>query len=127
MNQATITKGNQSDCEGIRADGQPCMAKALPGKRHCWSHDESLQERRNEARRQGGRNRANVVRVRGLVPPRLVSVYDTLEAALQEVHDGKLIPQRASAMAALAKAMVSVLAAGELEERVRDLERGANQ
>ncbi len=60
--------------------------------------------------------------MRGLVPPRLVSVYDALEAALTEVHDGRLDPKQASAMAALARAMVAVLTAGELEQRVRDIE-----
>jgi hypothetical protein len=49
-------------------------------------------------------------------------VYSALEAALAEVHDGRLAPQRAQAMAALARAMVQVVTAGELEERVRDLE-----
>ncbi len=44
-----------------------------------------------------------------------------------EVHDGTLDPKVASAMAALSRAMVSVLAAGELEERVRQLEQAAEQ
>jgi ribosomal protein S9 len=57
-------------------------------------------------------------------------VYDKLETALSEVHEGGLKPQQASAMAALARAMVSVLTSGELEERLRDIEsklRGKTQ
>jgi len=62
-----------------------------------------------------------------LVPPRLVPVYDRLEQALGQVHDDTLQPRQASAMAALARAMVAVLTSGELEERVRELEVKAKQ
>ena len=60
--------------------------------------------------------------MRGLVPPRLLATFDTLETALQEVHTGSLDPRQASAMAAVARAMVAVLTSGELEQRVRDME-----
>jgi hypothetical protein len=56
------------------------------------------------------------------MPPRLVNVYDRLEAALEQAHKGELNPRVATAMASLAGAMVRVLTAGELEERVRRLE-----
>jgi hypothetical protein len=59
-----------------------------------------------------------------LVPPRLTVVYERLEQALTEVHGGELDPKVAQAMASLARAMVNVLTAGELEERVRRLEAG---
>jgi hypothetical protein len=54
-------------------------------------------------------------------------VFDTLEQALTEVHRGASTPGQATAMAALSRAMVSVLTAGELEERVRQLEQAAEQ
>jgi hypothetical protein len=57
-----------------------------------------------------------------LCPPRLVGVFDLLEEALSEVHDGQLDPRIAQAMSSLASAMVRVLTSGELEERVRRLE-----
>jgi len=56
------------------------------------------------------------------MPPRLIEVYDRLELALQETHTGDLDPRSATAMAALARAMVAVLTSGELEERIRNLE-----
>jgi len=49
-------------------------------------------------------------------------VYDRLEKALEEVYIGRLESKQATAMAALARAMVAVLTSGELEERVRGLE-----
>jgi hypothetical protein len=57
------------------------------------------------------------------MPPRLVPVFDALEVALAEVHAGTLDPKQAMAMAAIARAMVSVLTAGEIEQRVRDIEQ----
>jgi len=106
----------------------PCAALARPSGRYCWAHDPELAEKRAEVRRRGGRNSAKAARLRALVPPRLLPIFDQLEAALTEVHDGALDARRASAMAALAGAMVRVLTAGELEERVRTLEqRGAGR
>jgi molybdenum-dependent DNA-binding transcriptional regulator ModE len=85
-------------------------------------HDPERQAQMHEARRKGGQNRGSAARLRGLVPPRLISVYDLLEKALEEVHRGDLDPRVAGAMAAIARAMVAVLTAGELEERLRALE-----
>ena len=56
------------------------------------------------------------------MPPRLIPVFDRLETALARLDAGELEPKRAQAMAAVARAMVSVLQAGELEERLRRLE-----
>ena len=46
----------------------------------------------------------------------------TLLAALDEVHDGTLTPAQASAMAAVAGAVVKVYQVAELEQRVEALE-----
>jgi hypothetical protein len=55
-----------------------------------------------------------------------VAVFDRLEEALGQLHAGDLDPKRAQAMAALASAMVRALTAGELEDRVRQLEQRAS-
>ena len=112
-------------CSERRRDGQPCKALVLSDSPYCFAHDPERDAERVEARRKGGRNSAGIIRMRGLVPPRLVPVYETLERALAQVHDGTLEARRASAMAGLARAMVAVLTAGELEERVRQLETKA--
>ncbi len=108
-------------CISQRLDGKPCQAPATVGH-YCFAHDPGGAARREQARRKGGQNSRKIVRLRGLVPPRLVAVYDRLEDALSEVHGGTLDPRQAGAMAALARAMVAVLTSGELEERVRDIE-----
>src|SRR5215211_4898893 len=97
-----------------------------PGDR-CWAHDDTKQAARDAARKKGGHRSAALARIHRLVPPRLVSVYEQLEQALGEVHDGKLSASQAVAMASLARAMVSVLTAGELEERLRAVEAQAQE
>jgi hypothetical protein len=54
-------------------------------------------------------------------------IYDKLEQALQQVHDGELDPRQAQAMATLARALATILQMGELEARVRELEAGASR
>ncbi|ACZ38915.1 hypothetical protein [Sphaerobacter thermophilus] len=112
-------------CTATRRDGGRCTARALPGRPYCFAHDPELQAERTEARRRGGRNRAKVVRLRRLVPPRLLPVFDQLEQALRDVLGGSLEPRRAMAAASVARALVDVLQAGELEERLRKLEEAA--
>lgn len=112
-------------CESARRDGQRCRAPSLPDSTYCFGHDPRRAAARAAGRQRGGTNKAGIVRLRRLVPPRLVAVYNRLETALGEVHDGTLKPGQAVAMAALARAMVAVLQAGELEERVRKLEAQA--
>jgi hypothetical protein len=96
--------------------------RAIAGSDFCFAHDPEKAIEREAARLRGGQNRSNVRRLRGLMPPRLVGVFDTLETALEQVHAGDLEPKQAQAMASLARAMVAVLSAGEMEERMRQIE-----
>ncbi|MDD5702380.1 MAG: hypothetical protein PHU23_10075 [Dehalococcoidales bacterium] len=114
-------------CKALKRNGQPCQARALKASEFCFSHDPALSEKRDQARKAGGKNSAKIARLRSLIPPRLVSVYDALEKALKEVHDGTLEPGKATAMATVARAMVSVLTGGELEERVRKIEESIGE
>jgi len=111
------TTSSRQQCQATRKDGRPCTAFAVRQGR-CVGHLPSA----IEARRKGGRQRARIARLHSLVPTRLLTVYDALDDALKEVHGGKIDPRIATAMASLAGAMVRVLTAGELEERVRRLE-----
>ena len=108
-------------CKSKTRSGDPCKGFALKDG-YCFSHSPTLERKRLEARAKGGKNSARSARLMGLVPPRLMPVYDRLESALEEVHTGTLESKQASAMAALARAMVAVLTSGELEERVRAIE-----
>lgn len=116
---APASKPNQ--CTATRRDGQQCRAQALVDGL-CFSHSPTTKAKRDAARQAGGKNRASVVRLHALLPPRLLPVYFMLEGALTEVHDGQLDPKRAHAMAALGRALVAVLQSGELESRMRAIE-----
>jgi len=110
-------------CTSIRRDGEPCTAKA-GALGYCIGHAPGAQE----ARRKGGRKASRAERAAKLLPSRLHPVVSLLEDALGEVHRGELDPRAASAMASLAGALVRIITAGELEERLRALEgRGAGK
>jgi hypothetical protein len=117
---------NYPRCQGLRKDGQPCTAPVLGAGPWCFAHDPERAAQRQQARERGGHNRGAVVRLRHLCPPRLVPIFDQLETAMQEVHDGTLKPGQAIAMASLARAMCAILTAGELEERLRAIEGRAS-
>jgi hypothetical protein len=110
-------------CGATSKNGQQCRALALAGSPFCFSHAPERAQERAEARKRGGFNSSTAARLQRLIPARLISIYDVLEASLLEVHDGKLEPARATAMAAISRAMVTILTAGELEERLRAVEQ----
>ncbi len=118
-------RSKPKQCTGQRRDGRLCTAPAIASADYCFAHDPARVAERQAARQRGGRHRASVVRLRGLMPPRLVPIYELLESALGEVHEGSLKAGQAIAMATLARALVAVLQAGEMEERVRQLEQRA--
>jgi hypothetical protein len=110
-------------CRGTRKDGSPCKSTVLDADGWCFAHQPGQEADRAEARQRGGRNSSNLARVSKLIPARLGGVYDRLERAMGEVHEGTLEPPRANALANLARAAAAVLSAGELEDRVRELEQ----
>ena len=109
-------------CSATRKDGAPCGSWALGSSGLCFTHDPARQAERDQARRAGGHGSARRERLRGMIPARLIPVWDRLAGALDRVEAGSMTPAQGQAMASLARALVSVLQAGELEERVRKLE-----
>jgi hypothetical protein len=114
-------------CRATKKDGSPCTAPILASGEYCFRHDPALAEQRRTASAKGSHNRSNLMRLRNLAPARLLPIYDKLENAIDEVHAGRLSPAQASAMAQLARALATILQAGELEQRVRELEQGTAQ
>jgi hypothetical protein len=108
-------------CLSKNKSGGPCQGKPLADG-YCFSHSPAVIEKRHAARIKGGQNSATAVRMEKLNPERLVSVYGALGEALADVRRGKLDPRIAVAMAGVARAMVGVITADELEDRVRGLE-----
>ena len=109
-------------CPALRKDGHP--RRAAPGASgYGVGHDPASAA----ARAKGGRNTGRVARALRRLPERLRPVADMLASALEEVHSGALEPRQASAKAAVAGALVRVVQAGEMEERVRALEAHAER
>ena len=111
-----------ASCRATRRDGLPCTSTIVLASGYCGAHDPERRQQMAEARTRGGQGRSSAARLRGLLPPRLVPVFGRLETALDDVLSGKLDPRQATAAASVARALVAVLTAGELEERVRQLE-----
>jgi hypothetical protein len=105
--------------------GKRCQGIALPGSPFCFAHDVRFDEQRAAGRIKGGYHRANLMRLHGLMPPRLLPVFEQLGTAMADVRTGKLDPKIGNSMAVIARAMVAVLQVGELEQRVRDIEAKA--
>ena len=109
-------------CQAVTADGRGCRSFAVNEKGWCYIHDPEKAAQRTEARSKGGKHSARASRIDKLMPPRLKPVYALLERSMAEVYKGNLKPATGTALAAIARACVAVLEAGELEERVRDME-----
>lgn len=115
-------QGAERLCQGMRADGSPCRARALPGRSYCWAHDPALREKRRAANSQGGRNKRTTARITKLMPESLKPTLGALFAALDEVHAGTLDAKQATAMASLAGAIGRLYEVAILEERLDALE-----
>jgi hypothetical protein len=114
-----------STCTATRRDGRPCQTQVVGGSRFCFAHDPDLAAKRAEAHSRGGRNRATSRRLDRLVPASLKPALALMFATLEETHRGELDPRTASAMAAVAGAIVRLYQVGTLEERLAALEERA--
>jgi len=108
-------------CQATRADGQRCTVRALADG-FCFSHSPSTEDKRREARSQGGQNKGTPARADRLLPRDLRPVMGALIRALTEVHDGTITPQQGSAMSAIAASIIKVMGVVELEARISQIE-----
>ena len=73
----------------------------------------ALSTARESARVRGGKNSSSRARLEKLMPERLRPTFELLEKAVTDVYEGRLAPQKASAMASVTSAMVKIIKAGE--------------
>ena len=117
-------------CTAVKRNGEPCQGRALPGETLCFAHSPTTRDQHRRVSRKGGHNRGTQARAarqwaaigRAIAPDDLPAM---LRAAMIAVWDGDLEPAQASALAALAKASVSITAEIELEARIAALEAAA--
>lgn len=93
-------------CLGIRSDGKPCGSSMLGPNGFCFTHDPHRALQRRVIQEQTTRA---AERVRRSSFENLDDVVARLERAVAEVHEGRLDPQAALAMASLAHAMIDTI------------------
>lgn len=100
-------------CMGIRSDGKICGSAAISERGFCYAHDP---DRHMERRDVHDKTTRAADRVRRTAAQNLNDVAARLERAVAEVHEGKLDPQQALAMASLAQALVDTIELAKSEE-----------
>lgn len=112
------TQENAARCSALRKDGKPCRAFArVDGL--CIAHCPQA----NEWRSAGGRGTRTSARMLRLLPDRLRPVFERLVSVYERLDAGDYDRQQAVAMAQVAGVLVRIVQAGELEERMREIER----
>ena len=114
----------EGGCRGTRRDGTACQAPphAIGPDGFCWAHSPAKRDERRAARAKGGERRSNASRAGAALPKDLADVRDRLLGALGKLENGELEPRTATAMAAIARAVVAVQEAGALERATAALE-----
>ena len=116
-------------CLGQTKDGKPCAAKPLPGSDRCPWHDPAWADRRQEWSRRGGKGKSNASRAKKTLPAEPMTdaeVHAWLGVVFKRVIVGTMQPGVATAAGSVARAMVVVRQASELEDRLAELERRAH-
>ncbi|SRR5260370_36058666 len=116
----SATAEKRQRCTAVRKDGQPCQALATYTGL-CIGHLPQAAQ----WRARGGEQSSNANRAAKLLPSRLAPIAEGLERAFQAVETTDFDVRKATAMAAIARALIAVHEAGEYEERLRILEQQA--
>jgi|SRR5215211_6613670 len=120
----------QQQCSGITKAGGRCRGRALPGSAYCIAHDPARVVELAEYRRQGGKAKSNAARARreieraALTPNELQGI---LGVTIKAVLAGAKPPGIGQAVAALARAAMSVREQSEIETRLAALEEATGQ
>jgi len=114
-------------CKAPNRTGKPCSATHFRDG-YCRWHHPDLEAQRQAERTAGGQARSNRARARRQLADAVLSINDLdalLCRALVQVAGGKMEPGVGSAVATIAKTVVGIRTAGELERRLEELERAA--
>lgn len=123
LDQNSEQRAAPQRCPAIRRDGQPCRGYATTSTGFCIGHTPESRGWRSR----GGVGTRTSERADKRLPTRLRDIADLLHRAIYEAYDGSMPPQRAGAVAALARALIACVQAGEMELAVRALEQQVEQ
>ncbi len=118
----------QTHCKATTKSGAPCAAQPIRPSGYCWVHDPQCAEQQAAWRRKGGQSRSNRRRALAKLPDELMGLRDVqamLCLTLRAVIAGRLEPGVGNAAASIARAIAALAQAGDIEERVAELERAA--
>jgi hypothetical protein len=113
-------------CNAIRKDGTPCGGSARPSG-YCWNHDPELEARRRAGNAKGGANSSNRARAKKEMELIEVSMSARLHLApglyraFIRVERGELPPSVGNAMATVARALIEVTNAIQVDEQIQEL------
>jgi hypothetical protein len=116
----------QRACAATRKDGTPCRAPALPGDSLCWAHSPATAAKREQARRNGGRER---MRRDAVIPSSPDVAFQTpadvlalLGRVAGSAMRGELSPRVANCAVYAASVALRCIEGSELERRISELE-----
>jgi len=112
-------------CCATNKNGSPCSAGPVRDDGYCYWHSPGLADQRRTDRQRGGVARSNVARARKQIAGAVLEPADIqglLGATLRAVIAGRLEPGIGNAAANIARALVAVREATEIETRLTALE-----
>jgi len=113
-------------CEFVKPDGIPCAANALRNRQFCFFHDPSVKAARDEARREGGRERSRRTAVLPDAPDLHLNTHKDVLALLSEtgsqLRRGELDPRIANGLFYLCSIALTALKQGPQEEQLDRIE-----
>jgi hypothetical protein len=115
-------------CQATTKERKPCSAQARAGRPYCLWHDPEADAERRALSRKGGQSRSNLARLKRSLPTEPLAFSDVqgvLGAVLRDLLAGTLDPPVANAAANVARAFAAIAQAGEMEERLHELEARA--
>jgi len=113
------------NCNGITKGGNKCRARVIPGTDWCVFHSADAAQRKAWAA-QGGTNSAAKVRAKAALPAAAMGADEVggwLAICFRRLIAERMDPTLGNAISGMAKAMLAVQAASEIEERLAALER----
>ena len=117
-------------CQALNRFGEPCRAPALTGSSRCFWHSEEAAQARQQARKKGGQNTAQVRVGQGPDEPlRICSISDImslLETAASDIMRLPSSERRARSLVYVALGALKALEVGAIEERLSALETRLN-
>ncbi len=112
-------------CSATNKNGSPCSAGPVRDDGYCYWHSPDLAGQRLVDRQRGGAARSNKERARKRIAATVLSPGDLeglLGDALRSVLSGQLEPGVGTAAASIARTLIAVREATEVEQRLTALE-----